>query len=39
MGDKPIYPCCYSIISDGVFKNSIADYKINVAVFTINIAD
>lgn len=39
MGDKPTHPCYYSIISDGVFKNSVVDYKINDAVFKINITD
>ena len=36
---KPIYHCNYSLISGGVFKNSVADYTINVVVFTISAVD
>ena len=36
---KPIHHCNYSLISDGVFKNSVADYTINVVVFTISAVD
>lgn len=39
MADKPIYPYSYSSISGTVFKNSVADYKINNAVFTIDDAN
>ena len=39
MAYKPIYHCNYSLISDGVFKNSVADYTINVVVFTISAVD
>lgn len=39
MGHKPTYPYNYSSISGVVYKNSVADYRINAAVFTINAAD
>ena len=38
-GHKPVHPCIYSLISVGVFKNSVADYIITVAVFIIDVTD
>ena len=38
-GHKPVHPCIYSLISVGVFKNSVVNYTISVVVFIIDATD